>query len=928
MAHDRGDFAANDLSDRAADWLDLAQDAGRIGLFEWTIASASVRASPQWLTLYELSAFDGRHETWLQSIFREDRIRVADEFERAFAARASSLDMEFRVGGAERGLVWIEARNRIVYDAHGVPERVVAAHVDITERKRMLTQLHAFRETLEGRVAEQQRIATELSEQRHILGTLNRTAAALAVELDLEKLVQSVTDAGTDLIGAQFGAFFYNVINENGASLTLYTISGVPREHFSKFPMPRATKVFEPTFLGLGVVRSNDILKDPRYGLSAPHYGMPPGHLAVRSYLAAPVRSRSGDVLGGLFFGHAEVDQFSAADEAIITGLAAQAAIGIDNARLFQAAERELAERRRAEATIKQNEARLAFLDALGRATAAALDAESVLATTTRMLGEYLGVDLCAYADVEPDQDTVTIRDDWSAEGVSSLVGTYKLSAFGASVMQKVRAGQALILNDVIAELDPEQAASFLQLGVRATVCMPFVRRGVLTALMAINSAQPHTWTEDEVALLGDVTERSWAHIERVRSSAALRELNATLEQRVALEVAERARAEEQLRQAQKMEAVGQLTGGIAHDFNNLLAGITGSFSLIERRLADGKPGVERYIAAGQDAAKRAAALTHRLLAFSRRQTLDPRPIDANKLVAGMGDLIRRTMGPGIDVEIVGAGGLWATKVDPSQLENSLLNLCINARDAIGPGGGRVTIETANKWLDHRAAKECDLPPGQYISLCVTDTGAGMAPDIVARAFDPFFTTKPLGQGTGLGLSMIYGFVRQSGGQVRIYSEPGQGTTMRLYLPRYRGEVPEAEEQAGADAIDRGAGETVLIIDDEPTLRMLLSDVLEDAGYRVLTAADGPSGLKFIQSDMRIDLLITDVGLPGGMNGRQVADAARTQRPNLRVLFITGYAENAAIGNGHLEPGMEILTKPFEISILGSKVREMLETAP
>ena len=228
----------------------------------------------------------------------------------------------------------------------------------------------------------------------------------------------------------------------------------------------------------------------------------------------------------------------------------------------------------------------------------------------------------------------------------------------------------------------------------------------------------------------------------------------------------ELAEAQEALRQSQKMEAVGQLTGGIAHDFNNMLAGITGSFALIERRLGDGKPGVERYIAAGQDAARRAAALIHRLLAFSRRQTLDPRPLDINKLVAGMEELIRRSIGPNIELEIVGAGGLWATKVDASQLENSLLNLCINARDAIGPDGGRVTIETANKWLDQRAAREHDLAPGQYISLCVTDTGIGMTPDIAARAFDPFFTTKPLGQGTGLGLSMIYGFVRQSGGQV------------------------------------------------------------------------------------------------------------------------------------------------------------------
>jgi CheY-like chemotaxis protein len=274
---------------------------------------------------------------------------------------------------------------------------------------------------------------------------------------------------------------------------------------------------------------------------------------------------------------------------------------------------------------------------------------------------------------------------------------------------------------------------------------------------------------------------------------------------------------------------------------------------------------------------------------------------------------------------VVGAGGVWATLVDPNQLENALLNLCINARDAM-PDGGRLTIETANKWLDDHAARERELPPGQYVSLCVTDTGAGMTPEVAARAFDPFFTTKPLGQGTGLGLSMIYGFVRQSGGQVRIYSEPGQGTTMCLYLPRYIGEVEEGRGLAGRGEADYGGhGETVLVIDDEASVRMLIVDILEDAGYAAIEAADGPSGLKVLQSGARIDLLVTDVGLPGGMNGRQVADAGRVLRPGLKVLFITGYAENAVVGNGHLEPGMHVMTKPFAVDSLGEKIRQVID---
>ncbi|GJD79762.1 PAS domain-containing protein [Methylobacterium gregans] len=386
------------------------------------------------------------------------------------------------------------------------------------------------------------------------------------------------------------------------------------------------------------------------------------------------------------------------------------------------------------------------------------------------------------------------------------------------------------------------------------------------------------------------------------------------------------ARTEEALRQSQKMEAVGQLTGGLAHDFNNMLAGIVGSLELMQTRLLQGRVGdLERYIGAAQGAAKRAAALTHRLLAFSRRQTLAPRPTNLNRLVESMVELVRRTVGPSVTVETVGAGGLWATLIDPGQLENALLNLCINARDAM-PEGGRIVVETANRWLDDRAARERDLDPGQYVALCVSDNGTGMTPDVAARAFDPFFTTKPMGEGTGLGLSMIYGFVRQSGGQVRIYSEVGAGTMVCLYLPRYLGAAEDAEPLPDlAEAGRARAGETVLVVDDEPTVRMLVTEVLEDLGYAAIEAADAAAGLKVLRSDVRIDLLISDVGLPGGMNGRQMVDAARVGRPDLKVLFITGYAENAALNHGHLAPGMQVLTKPFALDTLANRIRGLIE---
>ncbi len=386
-----------------------------------------------------------------------------------------------------------------------------------------------------------------------------------------------------------------------------------------------------------------------------------------------------------------------------------------------------------------------------------------------------------------------------------------------------------------------------------------------------------------------------------------------------------RERIEADLRQSQKMEAVGQLTGGLAHDFNNLLAGISGSLELMALRISQGRTkDIDKYMVAAQGATKRAAALTHRLLAFSRRQTLAPKATDVNALVGGMLDLIRRTVGPSVAVETVCMAALWPALVDPSQLENALLNLCINARDAM-PNGGGITIETANCWIDRHGARQHDMPEGQYLSLCVSDTGTGMPPEVIAKAFDPFFTTKPLGEGTGLGLSMIYGFAKQSGGQARIYSEVGEGTMVCIYLPRHFGEA-----EADASGPEKGpaplaeAGETVLIVDDEPTVRMLVADVLDDLGYTALEAADGAGGLRVLQSNVRVDLLVTDVGLPGGMNGRQVADAARASRPDLKVLFITGFAENALLNNGQLGPGMAVLTKPFAVDTLAARIRELI----
>ena len=412
----------------------------------------------------------------------------------------------------------------------------------------------------------------------------------------------------------------------------------------------------------------------------------------------------------------------------------------------------------------------------------------------------------------------------------------------------------------------------------------------------------------------------------RRRAEAELAELNATLEQQVEERTGELMAAEETLRQSQKMEAVGQLTGGIAHDFNNILAGISGSLEMMATRLAQGRVGeLERYINGATGATKRAAALTQRLLAFSRRQTLDPKPLNTNTLVDGMLDLIMRSVGPAIEVETVGAAGLWATYVDAGQLENALLNLCINARDAM-PDGGKLTIETSNRWMDQRSAKLRGLEPGQYVSLCVSDTGTGMPQEVIERAFDPFYTTKPIGQGTGLGLSMVYGFAGQSGGAARIYSEVGKGTMICIYLPRHAGEaaVAESESAVETDVPRAEGGETILVVDDEPLVRMLAVEELQDLGYAVVEAEDGPSALRILNSSLTISLLITDVGLPGGMNGRQLADAARAKRPELEVLFITGYAENAVLNHGHLDHGMHVMTKPFQLDVFAQRVKALV----
>ncbi|MDP9708800.1 UNVERIFIED_ORG: PAS domain S-box-containing protein [Pseudomonas fluorescens] len=430
---------------------------------------------------------------------------------------------------------------------------------------------------------------------------------------------------------------------------------------------------------------------------------------------------------------------------------------------------------------------------------------------------------------------------------------------------------------------------------------------------------------------------------ERKKTEEALRNLNETLEERVSArteqlaqanqrlqnEMFERERAEDALRHAQKMEAVGQLTGGIAHDFNNMLTGIIGSLDLMQRYIANGRADeIGRFTDAAVSSANRAAALTHRLLAFSRRQSLDRKTIDVNELIRSLEDLIRRTKGDPIELKLRLADNVWSVSTDVSQLENALLNLVINARDAM-PDGGELLIETANVYLDGNDITTLEpVKAGDYLMLAVSDNGTGMTPSVRSKAFDPFFTTKPIGQGTGLGLSMIYGFAQQSGGHVSLDSLPGQGTCVRLYLPRLHAPEPEQPlAETVSETPTPATGETVVVVEDDPAVRMLVMDLLKELGYRAHEAEDARSALPLLESDMRVDLLVTDVGLPG-MNGRQLAEIARQHRPGLKVLFMTGYAQKAAERQGFLEDGMDMVAKPFSIEQLAGKIRTMISQNP
>ncbi|WP_156114967.1 response regulator [Pseudomonas sp. ML96] len=556
---------------------------------------------------------------------------------------------------------------------------------------------------------------------------------------------------------------------------------------------------------------------------------------------------------------------------------------------------------------------RLEFLDELARSVVNVTNPDAIMATITRMLGEHMKLSSCAYADMDPDQDGFTIRGDWAAQGVPHLLGHYHLADFGQLAVERLSAGQAFVIDNNLKQLPDHESAAFQALGITATICIPLVKEGRLTALMAVHDKVPRAWSAYEQSLIRDVSQRCWAHIERVRAEVKLRELNESLEERVALMVAQREGEVAEHHETRKMETIGQLTGGIAHDFNNLLTPIMITLDLIRRRLEDDRS--IGLVDAALQAADKARVLVGRLLTFARRQTLQPSAVMLEALVADMRDLISRSLGPTIEVVVNVPSHLPAVLVDPHQLELAVLNLAVNARDAMADGG-RLEI---NAVMDRVAAGAVrGMAAGNYVCLRVLDNGCGMNAETLQRCTEPFFSTKGVGKGTGLGLSMVQGLAAQSGGGLGISSAEGEGTRVNIWLPIT--EDPAANKDAELDEAPLAPrAALVLLVDDEELVRRTTALQLQDLGYQVQESASAAAALQMIEAGLRPDVLVTDHIMPD-KSGTQLARELRQRLPNLPVLVLTGYS-NLSPEQMH---GFDVLAKPFRRSEIAERLSSLV----
>ncbi len=556
------------------------------------------------------------------------------------------------------------------------------------------------------------------------------------------------------------------------------------------------------------------------------------------------------------------------------------------------------------------------FVIGLANALRALETPEAVIQGALEALGPALKVDSAECFRVLPD-GVFDLGYRWSAQ--TGLVAVERApQGLDPRIQSRLREGETVLFDQT--DCDERQRG-----GDASLVIVPILRGQLWRAVLKAERAASHPWSEGDVSLVKEVAELSWDSLERAQAAHDLKRLNASLADQVAERTKELLQSEAQLRQSQKMEAIGQLAGGVAHDFNNLLTGIIGGLTLIRKRIARGDlDDVDRIMDAVKSSAHRAAALTKRMLAFSRLQPLQLKPVDLNELITAIAEMLRRSIGENIELSLEMQDNLCLANSDSNQLETAILNLVINARDAM-PNGGRITLKTQDRHISEDANSSPDLPAGDYVVLSVADNGTGMSPDTIAQIFEPFFTTKPIGQGTGLGLSMVYGFVKQSGGHVSVESEPGRGTNVTLYLPRHHGirgetSIARREQPAGARA-----GEVILLAEDDPSVRLLLVDLLSELRYRVIVAQDGNQAVRHLNSDIHIDLLLTDIGLPGP-NGREVAEQARMSRQDLPILFVTGYEGPRAKPSLYVGDRMDLISKPFDLDHLASRIRAMLNS--
>lgn len=800
--------------------LGIALSAGRMGTWEWDVSSNKVSWSPSLEEIHGMApgTFPGTFEAFLDDVHPEDVEKVKLAISSAMEKRGDH-HIEYRLKPKNGKTTWVEGRGVVFVGQNGEVEKMLGVCIDVTER--IHTQESA-------------------GEERRVLEAVSAAGMILASELDLETVVQKLTDVATEVSGAGFGAFFYNVVDERGETYQLYAMSGARREDFDKFSMPRNTAVFGPTFRGEGIVRSDDITKDPRYGKNKPYNGVPKGHLPVRSYLAVPVVSRTGEVIGGLFLGHPEVGVFQDRAVRTVSGIAAQAAISIDNARLYRA--------------LRESEDTYRTSFELAAAGKAQIDLRT---------GKYVRVN----------------------RKFSEMVGYTREQIAHMSVLDLTHPEDLEMQRDALEKFSRAEISEY-SLQIR------YAAKGGNAV-----------WAHVSAGLVRDAEGKPW------RAVAVITDIN----EKVALE--------EKLLQAQKMESIGRLAGGIAHDFNNLLTALIGYAELSESALPYDSP-IRSNMQQIQKVGHRAADLTRQLLAFARKQIIEPRVLSANELVTSSVNMLRRLIGEHIEYSTTLAPNLKYIKVDRSQFEQVLLNLAVNARDAM-PNGGRFTIETTNVEVTGPEGAAMNLQPGDYVLMTVRDTGTGMSDDVLQHIFEPFFTTKEFGKGTGLGLATCYGIVKQAGGHITATSVEGKGSSFMIYLPISQQELPETNARQFGGTV--AGNETVLVVEDEVLLLQLAVETLRAKGYTVLAAESGADAITLAKNySGKIDLLLADVVMPQ-MSGRQVAEAVTALRPEIRVLYISGYTGDAIIHHGVSEGELGFLSKPFTSAELMEKVREVLD---